>query len=67
MCCRPLVGCAGGGRGGGGGGEAAVIARLAAAVTGGDHRGADGRDALTAFDEFVIAGTLHKAGLADRR
>ncbi|WP_280473492.1 molybdopterin dinucleotide binding domain-containing protein, partial [Nocardia cyriacigeorgica] len=47
--------------------EAAVIARLAAAVTGGDHRGADGRDALTAFDEFVIAGTLHKAGLADRR
>ncbi|WP_280235565.1 molybdopterin-dependent oxidoreductase [Nocardia cyriacigeorgica] len=47
--------------------EAAVIARLAAAVTGGSHRGADGRDALDAFDEFVIAGTLHKAGLAERR
>ncbi|MBF6321649.1 molybdopterin oxidoreductase family protein [Nocardia cyriacigeorgica] len=47
--------------------EAAVIARLAAEVTGGDHRGAGGRDAVSAFDEFVIAGTLHKAGLAERR
>ncbi|NEW41863.1 molybdopterin-dependent oxidoreductase [Nocardia cyriacigeorgica] len=46
--------------------EAAVIARLAAAVTGGAHRGTDGRDAVSAFDELVIAGTLHKAGLAVR-
>ncbi|MGW4328351.1 molybdopterin-dependent oxidoreductase [Nocardia sp. NPDC004573] len=47
--------------------EPAVLARLAAALTGRPHRGSDGIDALTAVDEFVIAGLLQKAGLAERR
>ncbi|WP_406235258.1 molybdopterin-dependent oxidoreductase [Nocardia sp. NBC_01009] len=47
--------------------EAGVIARLAAALTGRPHDGTGGQDPLTAVDELVIAGTLHKAGLADRR
>lgn len=47
--------------------EPAVLARLAAALTGRPHRGSDGIDPLTAVDEFVIAGLLQKAGLADRR
>ncbi|MGQ4598747.1 molybdopterin-dependent oxidoreductase [Nocardia sp. R6R-6] len=44
--------------------EPAVLARLAAALTGRPHNGAD---PLTAVDELVIAGLLHKAGFADRR
>ncbi|WP_040772723.1 molybdopterin-dependent oxidoreductase [Nocardia pneumoniae] len=47
--------------------EPAVLARLAAALTGRPHDGSDGVDPLTAVDELVIAGLLHKAGLADRR
>ncbi|MEV6431711.1 molybdopterin-dependent oxidoreductase [Nocardia sp. NPDC051463] len=47
--------------------EAGVIARLAAALTGSPHDGTGGPDPLTTVDELVIAGTLHKAGLADRR
>ncbi|MFI9413583.1 molybdopterin-dependent oxidoreductase [Nocardia gamkensis] len=47
--------------------EPAVLARLAAALTGRPHNGSDGMDPLTAMDELVIAGLLHKAGLAERR
>ncbi|WP_330233915.1 molybdopterin-dependent oxidoreductase [Nocardia sp. NBC_00508] len=47
--------------------EPAVLARLAAALTSRPHDGSDGTDPLTAVDELVIAGLLHKAGLADRR
>ncbi|MFD0362071.1 molybdopterin-dependent oxidoreductase [Nocardia sp. GCM10030253] len=47
--------------------EAGVVARLAAALTGKPHDGADGQDPLTAVDELIIAGTLHKAGLLERR
>ncbi|WP_069162035.1 molybdopterin oxidoreductase family protein [Nocardia altamirensis] len=47
--------------------EAAVLARLAAAVSGSPHDGVDGVDPLTAVDELIMAGTLHKAGMADRR
>lgn len=47
--------------------EPGVLARLAAALTGRPHDGSDGVDPLTAVDELVIAGLLHKAGLADRR
>lgn len=47
--------------------ESAVIARLAAAVSGQPHRAGDGYDPVAAFDEMVIAGMLHKAGLAERR
>lgn len=47
--------------------EAAVLVRLGAALTGQPHSGADGSDPLTAVDELVIAGTLHKAGMAERR
>ncbi|MFQ6394815.1 molybdopterin-dependent oxidoreductase [Nocardia sp. KC 131] len=47
--------------------EAGVLARLAAALTGRPHDGSDGPDPLTAVDELVIAGTLHKAGLQQRR
>ncbi|MFQ6331871.1 molybdopterin-dependent oxidoreductase [Nocardia sp. CWNU-33] len=47
--------------------EAGVIARLAAALTGRPHDGTGGQDPLTEVDELVIAGTLHKTGLADRR
>lgn len=45
--------------------EAEVIARLALAVSGQEPQ--EGLDPLTVVDEIVIAGTLHKAGLADRR
>ncbi|MFE6863686.1 molybdopterin-dependent oxidoreductase [Nocardia sp. NPDC057668] len=45
--------------------EAEVMARLALAVTGQEL--APGMDPLATVDEIVIAGTLHKAGLADRR
>ncbi|WP_378735809.1 molybdopterin-dependent oxidoreductase [Nocardia brasiliensis] len=47
--------------------ESAVLARLAAAVSGMPHEGADGVDPLTGVDELIIAGALHKAGMADRR
>ncbi|MEU7629860.1 molybdopterin oxidoreductase family protein [Nocardia sp. NPDC049220] len=47
--------------------ESAILARLAAALTGRAHDGSDGVDPLTAADELVIAGTLHKAGFANRR
>ncbi|MEU8895059.1 molybdopterin-dependent oxidoreductase [Nocardia sp. NPDC048505] len=43
--------------------EAAVLARLGAALTGQPHTG----DVLAAVDELIISGTLHKAGLAERR
>ncbi|MFI6870912.1 molybdopterin-dependent oxidoreductase [Nocardia sp. NPDC050406] len=45
--------------------EAEVIARLAMAVSG--QRPPEGQGALEAVDELVIAGTLGKAGLLDRR
>ncbi|MGW5227947.1 molybdopterin-dependent oxidoreductase [Nocardia niigatensis] len=45
--------------------EAEVLARLALAITGQEVQ--PGVDPLAAVDEIVIAGTLHKAGLADRR
>ncbi|MGW4124196.1 molybdopterin-dependent oxidoreductase [Nocardia sp. NPDC004711] len=45
--------------------EAEVLARLALAVSGQEAQ--PGLDPLGAVDEIVIAGTLHKAGLADRR
>ncbi|AYF76539.1 molybdopterin oxidoreductase family protein [Nocardia yunnanensis] len=51
--------------------EAEVLARLALAVSGQEPRSASprlpGLDPLTVVDEIVIAGTLHKAGMADRR
>ncbi|WP_067477913.1 molybdopterin-dependent oxidoreductase [Nocardia amamiensis] len=47
--------------------EPGVLARLAAALTGRPHDGSDGVDPLTAVDELVIAGLLHKAGLGNRR
>ncbi|WP_372446838.1 molybdopterin-dependent oxidoreductase [Nocardia goodfellowii] len=43
--------------------EGAVLARLGAALTGQPHTG----DVLAMVDELIISGTLHKAGLADRR
>ncbi|WP_084478517.1 molybdopterin-dependent oxidoreductase [Nocardia jejuensis] len=45
--------------------EAEVMARLALAVSGQDPQ--PGLDPLTVVDEIVIAGTLHKAGMAERR
>ncbi|GAB2525840.1 molybdopterin-dependent oxidoreductase [Nocardia heshunensis] len=45
--------------------EAEVMARLALAVSG--QAPQPGLDPLTVVDEIVIAGTLHKAGMADRR
>ncbi|MGW5139013.1 molybdopterin-dependent oxidoreductase [Nocardia beijingensis] len=47
--------------------EPAVLARLAAALTGRPHDGSDGIDPLTAVDELVIAGMLHKARIPERR
>jgi anaerobic selenocysteine-containing dehydrogenase len=47
--------------------EAGIMARLAAALTGTPHDDADGQDPLTAVDELIIAGTLHKAGMPERR
>ncbi|WP_433197522.1 molybdopterin-dependent oxidoreductase [Nocardia sp. CA-107356] len=47
--------------------EAAVVARLGAALTGQPHSGSGGQDPLTAVDELIITGTLHKAGIAERR
>ncbi|MFC9893091.1 molybdopterin-dependent oxidoreductase [Nocardia sp. NPDC127579] len=43
--------------------EAEVLARLGAALTGQPHTG----DVLAAVDELIIAGTLQKAGLSERR
>jgi anaerobic selenocysteine-containing dehydrogenase len=45
--------------------EAEVLARLALAVSG--QQPEPDHDPLEAVDELVIAGTLHKAGLLDRR
>ncbi|MFX0573224.1 molybdopterin-dependent oxidoreductase [Nocardia nepalensis] len=47
--------------------EAAVLARLGAALTGQPHSGSTGQDPLAAVDELIIAGTLHKAGISERR
>ncbi|MFI6043411.1 molybdopterin-dependent oxidoreductase [Nocardia sp. NPDC051321] len=47
--------------------ESAVLARLAAAVSGMPHAGVDGVDPITGVDELIMAGTLQKAGMADRR
>ncbi|MGW4845004.1 molybdopterin-dependent oxidoreductase [Nocardia brasiliensis] len=47
--------------------ESAVLTRLAAAVSGMPHAGADGVDPLTGVDELIIAGMLHKAGMTERR
>ncbi|WP_067885191.1 molybdopterin oxidoreductase family protein [Nocardia vaccinii] len=45
--------------------EAEILARLAMAVSG--QQPEPSRDPIAAVDELVIAGTLHKAGLLDRR
>ncbi|MFF2553392.1 molybdopterin-dependent oxidoreductase [Nocardia sp. NPDC058058] len=45
--------------------ESEIMARLALAITGQETQ--PGVDPLAAVDEFVIAGTLHKAGLSERR
>ncbi|MEV6771029.1 molybdopterin-dependent oxidoreductase [Nocardia sp. NPDC051030] len=45
--------------------EPEVLARLALAVSGQEPQ--PGLDPLTVVDEIVIAGTLHKAGIPDRR
>ncbi|MFD3510478.1 molybdopterin oxidoreductase family protein [Nocardia sp. NPDC058666] len=47
--------------------EAAVIARLAAAVSGQPHAGTGEASPINVIDELVIAGTLHKAGMSERR
>ncbi|MFJ4656184.1 molybdopterin-dependent oxidoreductase [Nocardia sp. NPDC088792] len=51
--------------------EPEVLARLALALSGQEPRSASprlpGLDPLTVVDEIVLAGTLHKAGMADRR
>ncbi|MFD3594111.1 molybdopterin oxidoreductase family protein [Nocardia sp. NPDC058640] len=47
--------------------EAAVIARLAAAVSGQPHAGTGEASPISVIDELVIAGTLHKAGISERR
>ncbi|MFI1914764.1 molybdopterin oxidoreductase family protein [Nocardia sp. NPDC020380] len=45
--------------------EPEVLARLALALSGQEPR--PGLDPLTVVDDIVLAGTLHKAGMADRR
>lgn len=45
--------------------EPEVLARLALALSGQEPQ--PGLDPLTVVDEIVLAGTLHKAGMADRR
>ncbi|MBF6173457.1 molybdopterin-dependent oxidoreductase [Nocardia blacklockiae] len=45
--------------------EAEILARLAVAAAG--QQPEPDRDPLAAVDELIIAGTLHKAGLLDRR
>ncbi|MCM6776835.1 molybdopterin-dependent oxidoreductase [Nocardia sp. CDC159] len=45
--------------------EPEILARLALAISG--QPSEPGRDPLAVVDELVIAGTLHKAGLLDRR
>ncbi|MFC4376673.1 molybdopterin-dependent oxidoreductase [Nocardia halotolerans] len=47
--------------------ESEVVVRLAAAVSGQPHAGTGTAAPLAMFDELVIAATLHKAGLSDRR
>lgn len=45
--------------------ESEILARLAVAASG--QQPEPGHDPLAAVDELIIAGTLHKAGLLDRR
>ncbi|MEU4648573.1 molybdopterin-dependent oxidoreductase [Nocardia fluminea] len=47
--------------------ESAVVARLAAAVSGQPHAGTGAASPIAMVDELVIAGTLHKAGMSERR
>lgn len=47
--------------------ESAVVARLAAAVSGQPHTGTGAASPLAMIDELVIAGTLHKADMSERR
>src|SRR5690606_32148626 len=47
--------------------EIEILVRLAAAVTGREHRDNGPTSQVAAVDELVVAGMLHKAGLADRR
>ncbi|MFD4443286.1 molybdopterin-dependent oxidoreductase [Nocardia sp. NPDC058519] len=47
--------------------ESAVVARLAAAVSGQPHAGTGAASPIAMVDELVIAGTLHKADMSDRR
>ncbi|GGK55684.1 molybdopterin-dependent oxidoreductase [Nocardia camponoti] len=47
--------------------ESAMIATLAAAVSGQPHDGVGAQSPIAVIDELIIAGTLHKAGMADRR
>src|SRR5690606_11995200 len=46
--------------------EIEILVRLAAALTGREHRD-NGRGQVAAVDELVIAGMLHKAGIPERR
>ncbi|MFD8100982.1 molybdopterin-dependent oxidoreductase [Nocardia fluminea] len=47
--------------------ESAVVARLAAAVSGQPHAGTGAASPIAVVDELVIAGTLHKADMSERR
>ncbi|MFD3462105.1 molybdopterin-dependent oxidoreductase [Nocardia fluminea] len=47
--------------------ESAVVARLAAAVSGQPHAGTGAASPIAMVDELVIAGTLHKADMSERR
>ncbi|MFD3747131.1 molybdopterin oxidoreductase family protein [Nocardia sp. NPDC058633] len=47
--------------------ESAVVARLAAAVSGQPHAGTGADSAIAMVDELVIAATLHKADMSERR
>ncbi|MEU4709132.1 molybdopterin oxidoreductase family protein [Nocardia salmonicida] len=47
--------------------ESAVVARLAAAVSGQPHTGTGAASPIAMIDELVIAGTLHKADMSERR
>lgn len=47
--------------------ETEILVRLAAALTGGAHRDTGAQSQVEAVDELVIAGMLHKAGIAGRR
>ncbi|WP_040793917.1 molybdopterin oxidoreductase family protein [Nocardia higoensis] len=47
--------------------EIEILVRLAAALTGREHRDNGPRGQVAAVDELVIAGMLHKAGMPQRR